>query len=207
MMSQLFKVSNTLPYEQVLQTSILPDLEKGRPNWDKPHTEIVVEYVKSILAIEAQNYNLDADVLVVAAYAHDWGYAELFEDNKPVQLDEVYSAKKRHMELGAKKLEKLLTDITFNFLTDTQKTRAVHLVEVHDTLDIISTSDERVLVEADTLAALDVTRVTPQFNKESNTRWMENVRNKRYPLFLTDYSKGQFERLFRLREEFYEKTN
>ena len=70
-------------YDDILKSTILSELEAGRPNWDKPHTEAVVEHIKAIINSEP-SLNLDTEVIVIAAYAHDWGYAGLFEDGKLV---------------------------------------------------------------------------------------------------------------------------
>lgn len=66
-----------LNMEQALINAILPELEKGRPNFDRPHTVAVVIKVKEIIKNNPQ-LKLDEAVLIVAAYSHDWGYADLF---------------------------------------------------------------------------------------------------------------------------------
>ncbi len=188
--------------EKYLQNNILPELEKGRPNWDRPHTIAVVENLKDILK-HSKDLNLDGTVLIITAYAHDWGYSGLFKDGKPLQLNEIMDAKEEHMRIGAEKLKKMLENAVFDELTLSQKERAVHLVKMHDVLPLIKEPDERVLLEADTLGALDVKKVTPAFDQMSNKRWMYTVRKKRLPLFITEYSKKKFEELFGEREKFY----
>src|SRR5690606_32629548 len=131
--------------------------------------------------------DLDWDVIIIAGYAHDWGYADLFEGGKPVQYDQIQDAKIRHMEIGGRKIRQLLNNPQFSFLSDEQKDRIVHLVSIHDYLDRINTPDERILVEADTLGQMDVTKVKPTYDAPSNARYMEKARAKRLPLFLTQY--------------------
>ena len=160
--------------EAFLQDKILPDLERGRPEQDRPHTLAVVQKLKDILAHEP-GLRLDRHVLVIAAYAHDWGYADLFSGGTPVQLDAMQQAKKLHMQLGAERLKALLDDSFFDFLSSAQKTRAVYLVSVHDNPDMWVETDVQVLMEADTLASLDVTLVKPTFDYVSNKKWMENT--------------------------------
>lgn len=58
-------------------------------------------------------------------------------------------------------------------------------------------------MEADTLAGLDVNFVTPSFTAEENEEHMQQVREKRLPLFVTDYGKQQFEKLMAARTAFY----
>lgn len=191
-----------MSYEDILKTTILPELEVGRPNWDKPHTEAVAEHIKAIMD-NSPALNLDKEVLIIAAYAHDWGYAGLFEGGKPLEIDDVDKAKEAHMAIGADKLTELLKDKAFDFLTKDQKQRAIHLVKTHDKLDTLTEPDELVLMEADTLGGLDIEKVKPSFNRASNEKYMRGVKAKRYPLFITDYGKVQFERLYKSREDYY----
>jgi hypothetical protein len=150
---------------------------------------------------------LDERVLVIAAYAHDWGYADLFRDGQKLELQDVVDAKAAHMELGAKKLAVLLEDTFFDFLTLQQKQRAVHLVRVHDRLKSLEAMDELVLMEADTLGGLDVERVRPGFDEDSNRRWMQITKQKRMSRFVTEYAKEVGERLFGEREEYYRRRD
>ena len=59
-------------------------------------------------------------------------------------------------------------------------------------------------MEAHTLGGLDTTFYKPSFDIESNAKYMKNVQERRRPLFITDLGKQEFERLFRLREEYYQ---
>jgi hypothetical protein len=189
-------------YEKYLKRIIFPELERGRPGWDKPHTEAVVHWIKNIIN-NSPELELDMDVLVIAAYAHDWGYADLFDKGAKVDLDDILDAKKEHMIIGAGKLAELLKNKAFNFLTFSQKQRALHLVRNHDNLSYIKDDDERILVEADTLGALDVDFIKPFTDKKQGERYMQGVIKKRLPLFITDYGKKQFKILFKKRENYY----
>ncbi|MCD8484337.1 hypothetical protein LRY65_02000 [Candidatus Woesebacteria bacterium] len=60
------------------------------------------------------------------------------------------------------------------------------------------------LLEADTLGALDVHETKPFFDAASNRRYMQGVKKKRRPKFLTAYGKEQFEKLFAERNHFYQ---
>jgi hypothetical protein len=191
--------------EQFLRDAIIPDLEKGRPNFDAPHTLEVVSWIKKIMA-EHPELNLDQDALIIAAYAHDWGYSGLFEGKDRLNSAEVTSMKPLHMEIGAKKTEKLLKNEIFSFLSDKQKERIVHLVFMHDKIHDLTETDELVLAEADILSGLDVESLKPTFDHESNVKFMESVARRRIPRFITDFSKKEVERLFKLRLEYYEKN-
>ena len=166
--------------EDYLKKKILSDLEKGRPNFDKPHTLEVVAYVKRILKY-APSIKVDKDVLIIAAYAHDWGYSGLFKNNKPLDFKDVSNAKKQHMILGAEKLSRLLKDDFFSFLTKEQKQRCVDLVAIHDKINKLKDIDELILMEADMLSGLDVKSVKPTFDFDSNKKYLHLVETKRIP--------------------------
>ena len=192
--------------EKFLKERIFSDLEKGRPGFDKPHTQTVVIQLKDLFN-NVPDLQVDRAVLIIVAYAHDWGYSELFEGGEPVQLEEMADAKIAHMDFGAQKLEELLKDDFFNYLTEAQKERAVYLVRVHDRDEVWPGADDdvRIFVEADTLGALAGKRT---FNRESNRKWIdETVKPQRMKAFLNDYSIKKAERLIEKREEYYRLKN
>jgi len=190
-------------YESFLQKTILPELERARPNWDRPHTTSVVAKVKEIIKHNSQ-LQLDEPVLIIAAYAHDWGYVDAFTKTNLIQRDEMQRVKKTHDKRSAQKLEELLNNKVFDFLADSQKQRALHLVRTHDTVRDLKDTDELILMEADTLGALDVTAVTPTYNHKSNERYLISVGN-RVDKFITDFGKKEAKRLLKLREDYYKK--
>lgn len=187
--------------ELFLAERIFPELERGRPDWDKPHTQAVVHYLKEILR-NTPDISVDAAALLIAAYAHDWGYSGLFNAGKPRNLDDILRMKALHMELGVQKITGLLTDSFFSFLTVMQKQRIIHLVGVHDKLSQITDLDEHILVEADTLGGLDTDRVTPFADKKSSEQYIQGVRHKRMPLFITLYGKSKLQELLHKRETY-----
>lgn len=188
--------------ENFLKEKILPDLEKSRGGFDKIHTLEVVSWLKQIIKHNPE-LHLDEKVLLIAAYAHDWGYADLFKEGEVMQFDKVENAKPLHMELGAKKLQELLTSDLFSFLTDKQKDRAIHLVAVHDKKFEIKDVDELVLMEADMLSSLDINTAKPKFDAESNKKFMQAMLATRIPKFITKFSKREAERLIEARKIYY----
>lgn len=192
----------TQEIEAFLQQAIFPELEQGRPDWDKPHTIAVVYYLKEIIRL-SPHYKVDFIVLLVSAYAHDWGYAGLFEKGKELVLQDILSMKELHMKIGVEKVTKLLQDSFFSFLSTQQKERIIHLVGVHDKLAEIKDTDERILVEADTLGGLDTDRIKPFTDKESSDRYIRGVEKKRIPLFITDYGKKTVAMLIEKRKNYY----
>lgn len=193
---------NNIELERYLQEKILPDLENSRGGFDKIHTLEVVAWLKQIIDHNPK-LKLDKTVLLIAAYAHDWGYAGLFKDGQVMNIELIISAKKLHMELGAKKITTLLADDFFSFLTDVQKSRCIHLVAVHDKKFEIKDTDELILMEADMLSGLDVNTKKPTLDAESNKKFMEEMLNTRIPKFITTFSKNEAKRLIRVREDYY----
>lgn len=194
--------SNLDNIEEYLKEKILPDLEKSRGGFDKIHTLEVVDWLKQIISHNPE-LKLDEIVLLISAYAHDWGYSNIFKEGQVMNFDIVEDAKKLHMELGSKKIALLLQDNFFSFLTDTQKERCVHLVAVHDKKFEIKDIDEVILMEADMLSALQISKGKPVYDAKSNEKFMESMLKTRIPKFITEFSKNEAERLIKIREDYY----
>ena len=188
--------------EEYLKEKILPDLEKSRGGFDKIHTLEVVDWLKQIIDHNPK-LKLDKIVLLIAAYAHDWGYSDIFRDGQIMNFEIVENAKKLHMELGAKKIKALLEDDFFSFLTDTQKSRCIHLVAVHDKKFEIKDVDELILMEADMLSSLDISKGKPVYDAKSNKKFMEAMFTTRIPKFITEFGKNEAKRLIQVREDYY----
>jgi hypothetical protein len=188
--------------ETYLQDKIFPELEKGRPDFDRPHTESVVFYLKEILK-NTPNLSVDFIVLLISAYAHDWGYAGLFKNGKVLRLQDIMNMKELHAEKGVEKVTELLKDDFFVFLTDQQKERIMHLVGIHDRLKLLKDVDELVLMEADTLGGLDTDKIKPTVDNKSNEKFLRGVKELRMPLFITDYGKQKVKELIEKRKDYY----
>lgn len=186
--------------EEFIQNKIFPELEKGRPNFDKPYTEGVVFHMKEIIK---DNPLLNENILIMSAYAHDWGYSGLFVNGEALDYDRVKDSKLLHMQLGAEKVERLLDDEIFSYLTVGQKNRIRHLVFIHDKLCDLQDDDEIALMEADTLGGLDVSFVQPTFDPASNEKYMESVREKRFPKFRGNYAILKRDELYNVRMNYY----
>ncbi|MBI2064458.1 MAG: hypothetical protein HYT62_00170 [Candidatus Yanofskybacteria bacterium] len=185
-----------------MKNKIFPELEQGRPGWDKPHTECVVSYVKKIVR-NAPHLKLDLDSLIIVGYSHDWGYAKLFKNGLYVGGKEIQKVKSLHAQISAKKISSLLKNSIFDFLKPEQKERIRHLVLNHDNLEKLIHNDELVFMEADTLGQLDINRVVPTFNKTDGEKYMEKVEQTRIPKFITQFSKKRAEKLLKLRKEYH----
>jgi len=188
--------------EEYLKKKILPDLVDSRGGFDKIHTLEVVDWIKQIVDHNPR-LKLDRTVLVIAAYAHDWGYSGIFKKGQVMNNKIVGSAKPLHMVLGGEKTRKLLADDFFSFLTDDQKERCIHLVAVHDKKYKIKDTDEIVLMEADMLSALDVDTDKPVFDAKSNKAMMDSILNIRLPKFITQFGKDEAKRLIKRRADYF----
>jgi hypothetical protein len=187
-------------WETVIVNTILPDLDKGRPDFDKPHTLAVVHWVKYIIENES---NLHFKILVTAAYAHDWGYIGLFEDGV-TDMKDIHAKKERHMEVGANKIETLLQEQFSNLYSPEEILRIKHLVYVHDRVENLNEDDEIALMEADTLGALDSAMVQPTFSKHDNDVYIEReVKGRRFPHFKHKSAINVFDELLSKRINFY----
>lgn len=149
---------------------------------------------------------LDKTVLLIASYAHDWGYSKIFTEGQIMNAKIIEKAKPLHMKLGAEKTKKLLQDEFFSFLTPEQKTRCIHLVAVHDKKFEIKDTDEIILMEADVLSGLDVNTKKPILDAKSNKEFMASMLNIRIPKFITEFSKKEATRLIQARKKYYQKN-
>jgi HD superfamily phosphodiesterase len=174
-------------------------LEKGDPRWDKPHAQAAAYHTKNIL-VQNPDYKLDPVVMTLAAYLHDIGYSKFYKQGKSLTRDVYMEAKKQHMDIGVQIAGNLLQQIK---LTNKQKKQILHLIQMHDRLDLLTQKDELVLMEADTLGALDVNFIKPTFNTFENTIYLQSVTKNRLPKFITDYSKKQFNILSATRDKYY----
>lgn len=189
--------------ETVLQNTILPELEKGRKDFDRPHTVAVVYWMKKLLE-QLKNPALDSQVLITAAYAHDWGYIGLFEGVDAHDPRVIKERKPLHMEKGAQYISQLIDDKLSSFFTPEQKAATAHLVFMHDKVEELQTEEEILIMEADTMGLLDASRVSPSFSKADNDVFMQQqFYGRRLLRFMHPYAKEKAQELAALRIAFY----
>lgn len=185
------------PYiERVLRQVILKDLtNKGRPDWDRPHTEAVVYWMKELLP-RINNPALNNKVLLTAAYAHDWGYANLFPRGQRVDIQTVLPHKKLHMQRGAQMIERLLYQRLSSYFTEAEIIRVAHLVGKHDAVRELQDEDELLLMECDTLGMIDAERSPATFDKVERQKFLEHsIYDLRLPRFIHEEAKKVAENL------------
>ena len=180
---------------------IYPILDKGDPLWDRPHVESALYHMKRIIK-ENPNYHLDGELLILSVYLHDIGYSKFYKNKKPLSEKEYFIAKKTHSEIGVNIAKELLN---FMKISTTKRTKILHLIKVHDNIDFLKTKEEIILMEADTLAGLDINFAKPNFNFNSNKKYMKYVRKERFSKFITKYGKRTFKTLWKQRIDYYKK--
>ena len=185
--------------EKFTKEAIFKELSAGDPLWDVPHTTAVVHHLKQILKYSPGLEDVDSTVVIIAAYGHDWGYSKFYRPGQPLTKEEYMEAKKTHAKMAYEKINYLLKNDIYKTLNSVQKDRILHLILVHDQLDILKDKDELVLMEADTLGSLDADFVTSTWTKEQTLKHLEDVRKKRLTKFITRQGINEFEECFRKR--------
>jgi len=193
------------PYiERILRQIILKDLaNKGRPHWDKPHTEAVVFWMKHLLK-KINNPSLNPKVLITAAYAHDWGYASLFRQKKITSIRESIPYKKLHMKRSVEMIERLIAQRLPGYFNQPEVLNLTHIISVHDDIDKIRDDDEVLLMECDALGMLDVDHVPPTLSAKENEYFMKHsIYKLRLPRFMHSEAKKIAEELIEKRTDYY----
>jgi putative nucleotidyltransferase with HDIG domain len=169
--------------EEKIEEYALGYLRQGRAEWDEPHTRAVVFYAEKI----ARASGLDVLVIKTAAWLHDIGYHALFQDTDSKNYGNIIDKKEAHMVNGERLAKEFLERPGVkDFFSDAQRERIVHLVSVHDKIDELKDRDEIVLMEADTLGAIDISRVAPTFDIETAIKYTNNdLLKRRFPKFQT----------------------
>jgi len=155
-------------------------LEKGREGWGIPHTIATVYWMRKLIEKEGGNEK----ILVTTMYLHDIGYQVKKNDG----FDTIMAGNKLdHEEIGAALAEKILKK-TGGFSPE-ETNHIVHLVRYHDHLDNIDSHDSQMVMEADSLGAIDWERVKPNFTKEDTARYLEHFKKNRVNKFQTKTGK------------------
>jgi len=181
--------------EKELKLIVVEHLGKGRPGWDIPHTLASVYWMIKLIKTEEGNEK----ILVTVMYLHDIGY---FKFNEKCTFDDVMAAKEEHMKVGAKESEKILKELSR--YSSSEIKQIVHLVRVHDSLDLLSTNDEILVVEADSLAQIDFKRALTTFDKQNHLKHLDCFKKERVPLFKTKTGKKYLKELLKKAEHYFD---
>jgi len=173
------------PYSAIKEYA-LKHLAQGRADFDVPHTQAVAYYA-SLLASEA---GVDTHVLETVAWFHDMGYAGLFDEQGSTEYNNVMDRKALHMERSTTLTKEFFrTSEAARFFSRKQIARVIYLVSTHDDLENLSSFDQFVFMEADTLGAIDLQRVPFAFDHENGMKYITKMRERRVPRFVTPLGK------------------
>jgi hypothetical protein len=175
-------------------------LQQGRIGWDLPHTKAVVDFALLIAAQEG----LDQLTLFTAAWFHDTGYFGLFANESSDNLSAIGDRKKLHMVRGAQYAGIFFDDPhnSVGYLPE-QVLRVQHLISVHDKVEELQDPDEIALGAADTLGAIDVSRVTPTLSYTEYQKYISHLQ-RRERLFRTKFTQELYRDLLPLFRAFFE---
>ena len=191
--------------ESTLQEIIFPDLLKGRKDFDLPHTKAVVFWMKELLS-KINNPSIDPQVMITAAYAHDWGYIGLFDGVNSSDPKEIAKRKPLHMERSAELITNLIEDKLSKYFSVSQKELVAHLVNIHDQVEELQTDEEFLIMEADTLGMLDTDLVKPTFSKDDNESFIKNeINSRRVPSFKHHAAIQIVKELVKKREHYFDR--
>jgi len=183
----VFKLTNKeVGGEDSLKLKALSYLDRGRPNWDAPHTTETVDWMEKLVDAEGGNRR----VLVSTMWLHDIGYSGLFK-GKRANFDNVSGDLRAvHMECGADIARKILGDLKY---PQNEIDRIAHLVSIHDTLAMLESPYEIMVMEADTLGMLSQNLIQDpaksDFSESDQARFITHVRDDRSYLFRTETGK------------------
>lgn len=183
---------------QIVEEFAMPFLEIGRGSFNVPHTKAVVFYAQQI----ARAQGLDEEVLSVAAWLHDIGYADL--DSKRT-LNEKKSI---HMIKGGGLARRFMDRPEIaTLLTPKQRARIIHLVSLHDSLEVLKDPDEIAIEEADTLGFLNLNLLTPTNPYKEGMTFIAHVVEVRGLLFKSKFAKRELLYLLPSYLEFFKLKN
>jgi len=180
--------------EKSLKQKALEILENGRPNWDIPHTLATVYWMRKLLESEEGNER----ILVTTMYLHDIGYSKA--GGKLNDYDSIEKANASHMHDGVEIARPILEELHY---TNNEVYEILHLIGMHDKIESLSTNNEILVFEADSLSQIDVDRFTSNFDKENLKRFLKYYEEKRYPKFRTKSGKRYVSELFTKAKRFY----
>jgi hypothetical protein len=152
--------------EEKVKKEVSKALEKGRPDWDLPHTLDSVRWMKKLVEKEGGNEK----ILVTAMYFHDIGYRSL---SRGYSYEDIVKVKKErdHAKVGARMAGVILEKI--GGYTDREIEKIMYLVKNHSRHDNLDSKERQLIFEADGLAQINWQKVPPNFDKKNCLQWMK----------------------------------
>jgi len=179
--------------EEKIKAEAIKQLENGKPGWDIPHTLIAVDWLRKLIEKEGG----DEKILLTAIYLHDIGYNKL---KRCYNYEDVKKTKETHEEIGAEFAEKILKNLDEYYSDEIEE--IVNLVKYHDYIDDINSFNRQLIMEADSLSAIDWERVKPSFNKEECKKYFEDFKQRRINKFKTETGKEFLKQLLKKAEKY-----
>jgi len=143
----------------------------------------------------------DEMILVPTMYLHDIGYKST--RGKENTHESYQAAKESHMIVGAQMAEEILKEM--NFKPDKIK-EIVHLISVHDKLELLSSFNEQLVFEADSLSGIDREKVKSNFSKEEYEKYLKSFEDNRMPLFKTETGKEALKKLWPIAKNYFQNS-
>lgn len=198
-----------------LEGIVLEILKSGRPNWDIPHTLASVYYMNELLKIEFGNLDTLASlklwrsgpkgyvkvsdrILISTMYLHDIGYSRSQGDFNT--REGTVTAKDDHMKNGVIIARPILEKLNY---TKDEIDEILYLISVHDNIEELSSENEILVFEADSLAQIDISRARSNFTGNDKIEFIKKFEEKRLPRFKTKTGKDLAQKLFKEAKEFY----
>ncbi|MFA6399572.1 MAG: HD domain-containing protein, partial [archaeon] len=117
-------------------------------DWDYLHTLASVNAMRKIISAEGG----DERILVTTMYLHDVGYAGSLANG--YSLEQRLEVKSKHMQRGVEKAKVLLPSLGFS---PEEIDKICYFIGVHDKLEELTSKEELLVLEADSLGAIDPT--------------------------------------------------
>ena len=161
--------------------------------WDYLHTIASVSAMKKIISAEGG----DERVLLTSMYLHDIGYAGLLK--KGYSLEDRIEAKSHHMQRGVEKAKQFLPALGYSL---EEMDKICYFIGVHDKLDELTSKEELLVLEADSLGQIDPIIKEGHFGLKEYEKYVGIFENKRVPKFVTLTGKKLLEEYARKNELF-----
>ncbi|MFA6422416.1 MAG: HD domain-containing protein [Candidatus Buchananbacteria bacterium] len=150
-------------------------------SWNYHHTILAVSWMKKLIKAEGGN----PLILVTAMYLHDIGYSKYLNSDNYTLADRI-KAKKKHMIAGAMMAKSILKKLNFS---NANIEKIAHLIKIHDKIFEIKTKNEKMVMEADSLAGIDHRKLPASFNKKDMKVYIKFFMSTRAKLFKTNTGK------------------
>ncbi len=181
--------------EEIIKKEAIKLLEKGKTDWDVPHTLLSVKRMRELIKKEGG----EEKILAPTMYLHDTGYPYIEKNDK---FKKMMDAKKNHAEIASENSKKILKKLNFN---PKEIKEISSLIKNHDKHKNIKTKNEQLVFEADSLAQIDWHTITPTFTKKETAKFLNYFKKERLPKIKTKTGKKIQTKLLKEAEQYVKK--